>query len=188
MDGVSLWRQILNDVVSPRQEMILNASAFNGGVCIRSGDYKLIMAPSGGKNPMTGENQGFRWPVRVIGNADYLSLYDVDPLGSTWTYDREWQLFNIRTDPSESIDLALLFPDKVKRLEDRLGALLKGRRSFGASLLKCTVHPADCAKIVAAKAIQVMRNHSGEIELNECPIQEAAYPFWEEASELARSE
>lgn len=185
MDGISLWRQILNDLPSPRKEMILNASAFNagGGVCIRSGDFKLIMAPSGGKNPLTGENQGFRWPVRVIGNADYLSLYDVDPVGSTWTKG-DWKLFNIRTDPSESTDVALLFPDEVKRLEDRLGELLlTGRRTFGDSLLKCT----DCAK-VAAKAIQVMRNHSGDIELNQCPIQEAAYPFWEEASELAKSD
>eukprot|EP00435_Cladocopium_sp_Y103_P042759 s477_g11.t2 len=187
VDGVSLWRQILNDSPSPREDMIFNASAFNtgGGLCIRSGDFKLIMAPSGGKNPMTGENQGFRWPVRVIGNADYLSLYDVDPLGSTWTKGADWKLFNIRTDPSESTDLALLFPEEVKRLENRLDELLKGRRTFGDSLLKCTAE--TCAK-VAAKAIQVMRNHSGEIELNQCPIQEAAYPFWEEASELARAE
>ena len=182
MNGISMWKHLVDDLPSPRTELISNATRDNGagGISFRSGDYKLLMAPSGGKNPMTGENQGFRWPVRDIDNNEYLSLYDVDPPGSRWTRGADWKLYNIRTDPTEKMDLSQVLPKEVQRLQERLQAQLdKGRRTDGNSLLKCGDH---CA-LVPSKALEVMREHSNEIENNECPIQEAAYPFWEEAME-----
>ncbi|CAE7028312.1 Arsi [Symbiodinium natans] len=175
LDGESLWNSLMQDAPSPRSEFISNVSG--RGAAIRFGDYKLVLAPSGGRNPFTGEVQGLRWPVRSIDNVEYLATYDGQAAGPGWVLPKRWKLFNIRTDPTEEEDLAGLFKEEVAKLSARYEAALQGRKSFGSSMLRCP----DGCDAVLAKAAEVMRKHSDNIALNKCPLQEAAYPFWEEA-------
>eukprot|EP00913_Durusdinium_trenchii_P025117 g23577.t1 len=56
-DGLQFWEELLTNTPSPRREFISNVTGF---AALRSGDYKLVKAPDGGKSPWTGENQGFR--------------------------------------------------------------------------------------------------------------------------------
>ncbi|CAJ1345925.1 unnamed protein product, partial [Effrenium voratum] len=167
VDGIGLWRALVQDAPSPRTEFISNIS----GRAIRSGDYKLVWT-SEGKSPL-GENQGIRWPVRDVENQEYLSLYDSALPGSGWTPPVQWKLFNIRTDPTEERDLAAELPEKVRQLEKRYKDLFEGRKSYGNLMLNCD----DCSTLLA----KVMRKHSSQIAMNKCPVKEAAYPFWEEA-------
>lgn len=179
-DGLQFWEELLTNTPSPRREFISNVTGF---AALRSGDYKLVKAPDGGKSPWTGENQGFRWPVRDIENNEYLSVFDVNPSGSKWTKAEHWKLYNIRSDPGEEVDLAQSFPEEVKRLEERYQSLLEqGRKSSGNDMLKCA--EGACADI-AGKAVDVMRAHAKDVQLNHCRIQEPAYPWWDEALELA---
>jgi len=175
MDGMCMWDALMQDGPSPRKEFISNVSG--RGVAIRYEDYKLVMAPSAGKNPLTGEKQGFRWPVRSIDNQQYLSLYDGDS-GSKWMEQARWKLFDVRNDPAEQEDLAQVLPEEVLKLAGRFKAALQGRKSSGNDILSC---PNGCDGILA-KAAEVMQTHSETIALNKCPAKEGAFPFWEEAA------
>ncbi|MCX6895176.1 MAG: arylsulfatase [Verrucomicrobia bacterium] len=108
LDGLDILPTIAEGKPSPHAELLLNATPKEGA--IRMGDFKLVVNGSDavGENvdPETGERKKSKQEnkaARVRGQRQEDKL----------------ELFNLREDPSESKDLAVQMPEKVKAMRAR---------------------------------------------------------------------
>lgn len=90
----------------------------NGQFAIRKGDWKLIEGSGDGDFPRKKEGgiDVVRWKPELNdqGRPKRLDYFDLK-------FDDQHQLFNLKEDPKESVNLAQIRPEKVKELLDLLG-------------------------------------------------------------------
>ncbi|KAK7481483.1 hypothetical protein BaRGS_00027245 [Batillaria attramentaria] len=114
IDGVSQWESIVNGSPSPRTEFVYNIDELGIGrsnttsAAIRMGDWKLIQGSAGQWNDW--------YPVPSIDN-DYHVTPDDESMQPT---PAEFQLYNIRDDPTERNDLAENNPEVLAKMKARL--------------------------------------------------------------------
>ncbi|KAK7486354.1 hypothetical protein BaRGS_00022402 [Batillaria attramentaria] len=113
IDGVSQWRSIKYDTLSPRTGFVYNIDSLSNHGAIRDGDWKLIKGSPGNWNDW--------YPVPGVDDQEYQSGSDADDLGPN-----DYQLFNIKDDPTERNDVKEKYPDVLAKMKARLEELWKG--------------------------------------------------------------
>ena len=105
LDGYNMWKSLINNVTSPRNEFIVNIDPLkNNQSGIRSGKWKLL---------------------QNISDAQWCPLYDDDVID--YEYDDknsieiiDVALFDIENDPNERINLAVNNSEIVKELQEKI--------------------------------------------------------------------
>jgi arylsulfatase A-like enzyme len=99
LDGKDAWGAIAEGQPSPHEEILINTTPSNGA--LRAGDWKLVI--NGGRADDGSQKGGKNKKAAAAGDTV--------------------ELFNLKDDISESINLAEKFPEKARELRVRLDAL-----------------------------------------------------------------
>ena len=118
IDGIDVWKAVINDEVSPRTEVVYNIDDVGDGgrpiAALRQRDWKLVQRPSG--------NGG--WIDEPKNENDVKDdQRDPRPAPPPPVPTNQTFLFNLKEDPEERIDLSEAFPDKVADMVDRIKEL-----------------------------------------------------------------
>ncbi|MEA2709424.1 MAG: arylsulfatase [Phycisphaerales bacterium] len=113
LDGKDAWATIAKGAASPHEEILLNASPFNGA--IRMGDWKLVL--NGGQRDNEDAPEA---PAAPTENAPRRKQRKQAAAAGD-----EVELFNLAEDVSEKHNLAEKNPEKVKELRARYDAFAK---------------------------------------------------------------
>ncbi|KAK7481486.1 hypothetical protein BaRGS_00027248 [Batillaria attramentaria] len=105
IDGVSQWESLLNGSPSPRTEFVYNIDEMLKNAAIRSGDWKLIQGSPASPAPYNGW-----YPVPGVDDAAQEDEYQPD----------DFQLYNIKYDPTEHNDLKQTYPAVLAWMKARL--------------------------------------------------------------------
>ena len=120
MDGMDVWKAVVNDEDSPRSEVVYNIDDVGDGgkpiAALRQGDWKLVQRPSG-------NDDWIEEPVEMMDPED--DSKDPRPAPPAPVPTNHTFLFNIADDPEEREDLSEVFPDKVVEMVDRITELSK---------------------------------------------------------------
>jgi arylsulfatase A-like enzyme len=103
LDGRDAWASITSGAPSPHDAILINATPRKGA--LRMGDWKLVVNGDA-RDPADGEQDG----TTSVGNPSTAN---------------SGALFNLAEDPSEKINVAARYPDKVKELRSRYDAFAK---------------------------------------------------------------
>lgn len=120
VDGMDVWKSVVDDLPSPRKEFVYNmdnwnSSSINGA--IRVGDWKLIFGKTGlPDDRFTPDNVTDEYAAWAM--QDYLLGRPDSPY---------YHLFNIIDDPYEEKNLASTLPDKVDELMKRVQELVRSK-------------------------------------------------------------
>jgi len=106
LDGMDILPCLTDGQPSPRQEILHNATPFNGA--LRVGDWKLVL---NGTAPASADEEG----AQPKANKKKKRAAAVETV----------ELFNLADDPYEKKDLATVQPAKMKALRQRYDALAK---------------------------------------------------------------
>ncbi|KAL3843147.1 hypothetical protein ACJMK2_021099 [Sinanodonta woodiana] len=123
IDGMNMWPTISENKSSPRTEFIYNIDEIDKNAAIRVGDYKLIEGSPGQSNDW------YPLPTREVDVQQ-------EDSGDSFSADTEYQLFDIKNDPTEHFDISEKYPDVVDRLKKRL-------EEYKKSLVPAHVPPPD---------------------------------------------
>ncbi|KAK3596805.1 hypothetical protein CHS0354_036645 [Potamilus streckersoni] len=112
IDGMDMWPTISENKASPRTEFIYNIDDIDKNAAIRVGDYKLIEG-------IPGQNNGwYPLPTREV------HFQEEDSVGRL-NVDIQYQLFDIKHDPTEHFDISEKYPDVLEKLKQRLAEYKK---------------------------------------------------------------
>lgn len=110
IDGLSQWDSLVTGSPSPRTEFVYNMDALPVfHAAIRDGDWKLIQGDTGGWNgwyPLPGDEDS--------GDINY------DDGEQELMGPNDFQLFNIRDDPTEHYDVKHKNPDVLAKMKDKM--------------------------------------------------------------------
>ncbi|KAK7099015.1 hypothetical protein V1264_003219 [Littorina saxatilis] len=120
IDGVSQWESLTTGSPSPRSEFVYNMDAIEDGqkpafhAAIRSGDWKLMQGPAG-MGPAGIPYNGWYPVPGVDGEQEEFDESAVEDPGPD-----DYQLFNIKEDPTEHHDVKDKYPDVLAKMKARL--------------------------------------------------------------------
>ncbi|KAK3594007.1 hypothetical protein CHS0354_040754 [Potamilus streckersoni] len=104
LDGIDQWPTIQSGAPSKRSNFVYNIDEIMKNAAIRVGDYKLIEGKPGTHNGWYPAPNNHRKHFR-----NQTTFHDIGAL--------EYQLFNIKSDPTEHFNLAKKLPDVLKKLQ-----------------------------------------------------------------------
>ncbi|PVD33962.1 hypothetical protein C0Q70_05224 [Pomacea canaliculata] len=111
VDGLNLWRTLSEGEPSPRTEFVYNIDEVDQNAAIRMGDYKLIVGEPGRFND---------WYPLPQNGTPLPEEYPLWKLGRFQKLFPEYQLYNVKDDPTEKNDLAEEHPELVQTMLQRL--------------------------------------------------------------------
>ncbi|KAK3596802.1 hypothetical protein CHS0354_036641 [Potamilus streckersoni] len=121
MDGMDMWPTISNNAPSPRKEFVYNIDEILHNAAIRVGDYKLIEGNPGHWNgwyPLPSVKEG-------LPNATADGAAESKNCMVNISADPNYQLFDIRNDPTEHFDISKKYPKVLQQMTQRLAEYKK---------------------------------------------------------------
>lgn len=134
-----------------------------------------------------GHKNGYHWPLRNVDDSDYNPAhFDDDDSPIQIDFDA-WVLYDLFDDINETKDLASSKPGIVQYLKTRYEHLKQGRVSNGVDNLPTTHGASQDAIVNKREEPIVTKGNEEQISGNRCPeTKYAMYPWWNDASDLAR--
>jgi arylsulfatase A-like enzyme len=120
IDGLDIWPMLTKGAASPHDAILSVSTQGPARAAVRMGDWKLLV--SGNADADTGEDDG-------AAKAKKKGKKAADKYESV-------ALYNLIEDPSESKNLAVAQPERVKAMRARLTQLLKDAVPSGADISK----------------------------------------------------
>jgi arylsulfatase A-like enzyme len=120
IDGLDVWPMLTKGTASPHDAILSVSTQGPASAAVRMGDWKLLV--SGNADADTGEDDGAKKGKKKGKKA-------ADKYESV-------ALYNLIEDPSESKNLAVAQPERVKAMRARLSQLLKDAVPSGADISK----------------------------------------------------